>query len=229
MSICLKVIINMIAILLIEDMNKLILKILIILSIYSYNVYPQVKVADFGSQDEFFFGLANAPGHVEDELYDAWLEFAYKGGVAAYWNTPYPEYRLGFWSEPEVELDIAASTGVKVFRLGVDWSRLSPFGPGTNLCGSAAPCPRGVQDFEALERYKEIIKMARSRGMRVMLTLFHHSLPHWSMDDGGWANKRTIEDFMFFVKDVVEELSPYVDYWITFNEPSVFALSLIHI
>ena len=33
-----------------------------------------VKIADFG--DNFEFGLATAPAHVEDQLDDAWLAFA---------------------------------------------------------------------------------------------------------------------------------------------------------
>lgn len=38
-------------------------------------MFPCLFVAAEG-EDEFFFGLATAPAHVEDRLNDAWLQFA---------------------------------------------------------------------------------------------------------------------------------------------------------
>ena len=55
-----------------------------------------------------------------------------------------------------------------------------------------------------------------------MLTLFHFSLPAWVQDKGGWVNPSTVEHFLEFSKVVAQELHPFVDYWITFNEPQVF-------
>jgi len=37
-------------------------------------------LADFGP--DFYFGLATAPAHVEDDLNDSWLQFAKRGKVA---------------------------------------------------------------------------------------------------------------------------------------------------
>lgn len=69
-----------------------------------------------GADVPFFFGLATAPAHVEDGLDDGWLAFARSGGVAAWSNAPRPELRNAFWTRPEVELDLAASTGVQARR-----------------------------------------------------------------------------------------------------------------
>ncbi len=187
-----------------------------------FNNYP--VLASFGTQKEFFFGIATAPAHIEDELQDSWLKFAYSGKVAAFHQAYLPHERLRFWSEPEVELDLAASTGIKVFRMGVDWGRLVPHEPGSWNCGPTARCAAGVQNHKALERYKDIVEMARARGMRVMLTLFHHSLPNWSVEKGGWTHSDTTNEFISFASDVVQKLSPVVDSWVTFNEPAVFAL-----
>ena len=41
--------------------------------------------------DDFFFGLATAPTHVEDNLTDSWLEWAEEGHVAAWKNAGQPE------------------------------------------------------------------------------------------------------------------------------------------
>lgn len=69
-----------------------------------------------GIERPFLFGLATAAAHVEDELNDSWLTFAQAGKVAAFANTPRPELRNAFWTSPETEIDLAASTGVKVRR-----------------------------------------------------------------------------------------------------------------
>jgi len=39
------------------------------------------------------------------------------------------EDRLKFWSDPDKEVKLAKDTGVTVFRMGVDWSRIMPVEP----------------------------------------------------------------------------------------------------
>ncbi len=185
------------------------------------DVNPTDVIAEF--PENFLFGLANAPAHVEDNLNDSWLLFARGGGVRAWKTVPDPEARLMFWSQPEIELDLAARTGVKVFRMGIDWSRLCPDKPGS-IRGNGRLASSGVQDFEALDRYRQILAMIRERGMKPMVTLFHHSLPQWSVEEGGWTNPSTTKFYLAFAEDVVRELGPLVDYWITFNEPNTFTL-----
>ena len=40
----------------------------------------------------------------------------------------------------------------------------------------------------------------KGRGLKVMLTLFHHSLPPWALAYGGWADGRTVEYFVDFAR-----------------------------
>ncbi|KAL2921054.1 Beta-glucosidase-like SFR2 chloroplastic [Bienertia sinuspersici] len=136
--------------------------------------------------------------------------------VAAWHNVPCPEERLRFWSDPDTELKLAKDTGVTVFRMGVDWSRIMPNEPTGE--------PNEVVNFAAIERYRWIIHRARSYGMKVMLTLFHHSLPTWAGDYGGWKLEKTVDYFMQFTRLVVDSVSDVVDYWVTFNEPHVFCM-----
>lgn len=55
-------------------------------------------------------------------------------------------------------------------------------------------------NYAALERYKWIINLVRSHGMKVMLTLFHHSLPPWASEYGGWKLEKTVDHFMHFTR-----------------------------
>ena len=166
------------------------------------------------------FGLATAPAHGEDDLHDGWARFAEEGKVTAF-EVGKPCERLRFWSEPEVELDLVAESGAKVFRTGLDWTRLVPEDPrkGNKPCGSL----RTIQDTRAMEHYKHILKMVRSRGLKGMITMFHHSLPKWAIDDGGWTNHEIKDLFIDFAMDLMDEFSDLVDYWIPFNEPAIFA------
>ncbi|KAF8017748.1 hypothetical protein BT93_H2829 [Corymbia citriodora subsp. variegata] len=248
-----------------------------------------------GEGEEFFFGLATAPAHVEDRLDDAWLQFAEEnpcdkpesqqgpqtadavfasaagdGGsqqassfsknankivekkrplkvameamirgfekfveeeerdatsdedeachhnVASWHNVPHPEERLRFWTDPDTELKLAKDTGISVFRMGIDWTRVMPKEPVNGLKDSV--------NYAALERYKWIVHRVRSYGMKVMLTLFHHSLPPWAGEYGGWKMEKTVDYFMKFTMLVVDCVSDCVDYWVTFNEPHVFCM-----
>mmetsp|Transcript_36939 Transcript_36939/g.94463 ORF Transcript_36939/g.94463 Transcript_36939/m.94463 type:complete len:584 (-) Transcript_36939:63-1814(-) len=165
-------------------------------------------------------GLATAPAHVEDQLEDSWLPFARdKGGVAAWHNAVAPEDRLLFWTRPEDDLDLAADAKAEVLRLGVDWARLFPEAPAN---GSATE--PSEKQREVLARYTEILKMSQARGMKVMITLFHHSLPPWSAEAGGWPSERTIDDFVLFSRFVVDAMGPMVDFWTVFNEPHVYVM-----
>ncbi|XP_049935876.1 beta-glucosidase-like SFR2, chloroplastic isoform X2 [Nymphaea colorata] len=253
---------------------------------------------DVGAEVEehrFFFGLATAPAHVEDNLNDAWLQFAEErpcggtessqglqqadalmasasgdGGshqgkasgnekktrkrkplkiameamirgfrkyseqdeeeedrdeeenvdcehnVAAWHNVPHPEERLRFWSNPDTELRLAKDAGVSVFRMGIDWTRIMPTEPKNGK--------KETVDWAALERYKWIIQRVHHYGMKVMLTLFHHSLPPWAGDYGGWKMEKTVDYFMDFTSLVADSMWELVDYWVTFNEPHVFCM-----
>ena len=186
--------------------------------------------------DDFFFGVATAPAHIEDHLSDMWLQFAKadsKNGVRAWRNAGFPEMRLNFWSDYKTEIDLAHELGAKVFRMGVDWGRLVPTQPVTNCPGQLTECMPGVTDRAALAHYLEIVRYARSLNMSVMVTLYHHSLPIWLMNlkrdskgnasVGGWTSSDAIGYFNAFASDVVTALRADVDLWVIFNEPAIFA------
>ncbi|KAG2241605.1 hypothetical protein Bca52824_096412 [Brassica carinata] len=196
-------------------------------------------LADFTSHEhsegKFFFGLATAPAHAEDDLDDAWIRFAketpcsaedeedkramrkkkkVKLAVGAITKglakntrgrkiTLLPtEARLKFWSDPDQEVKLAKDTGVTVFRMGIDWCRIMPKEPTNGIKEAQSSFKRDEGDANA----------------------FHHSLPPWAADYGGWKMEKTVDYFMDFTRLVVDSMFDLVDSWITFNEPHIFAM-----
>ncbi|CAM6016116.1 unnamed protein product [Sphagnum balticum] len=147
--------------------------------------------------------------------YEKMTEPEEKHNVAAWQNAIHPEERVRFWSDPDTELKLAQGANQTFFRMGVDWSRIMPSEP-----------VNGIEsvDWKAVKRYRYIIERVLAHGMRVMLTLFHHSIPSWAAEYGGWREKKTIKYFLDFTRLVVEQYGDLIDYWVTMNEPHVFAM-----
>jgi len=74
----------------------------------------------------FILGVANAPGQVEDNLSDIWMDWGKQGNIRTWTQTKAPEERIKFWTKPEIELNLAQELGANSFRLGVDWGRVMP-------------------------------------------------------------------------------------------------------
>ena len=179
--------------------------------------------------EEFEFGLATAASHSEDNHEDSWLEYARRGGVRGFGRVADPESRLKFFSDPVTEIKLAQQAGVQIFRLSVSWNRLVPRRPDHQCLRHKCPV---IQNQEALARYKEIFALIKQHNMKLMLTLFHHDLPKWAIpsysDDAyatlGWTNPELVKQFYAFSTELLSEVHPYVDYLITFNEPTLFAV-----
>jgi beta-glucosidase/6-phospho-beta-glucosidase/beta-galactosidase len=154
------------------------------------------------------FGVANAPGQVEDQLSDIWSAWGAKGRIAGFRESPSPQDRLRFWSNPEIELDLARETGFTIFRLGADWGRIMP-------------APHAF-DEAALDTYRTIFRKIHDRGMKVYLTLMHHSLPPWLERRGGWLHDSARTHFEEFAHRMFIEFHSEVDAWMTFNEANIF-------
>lgn len=161
-----------------------------------------------------------------EKLLDPTLEGLMKGlenvtdeqkGVASHPTFSCLEEKPCSWSGPDRELHLAKDTNATVFRMGIDWNRIMPEEP---LDGFEKAINR-----KALDRYRCKIERVRAHGLRVMLTLFHQSLPSWACAYGGWKKDKTIDYFLQYTRLIVDRFYDLVDFWITFNEPHVFALS----
>jgi beta-glucosidase len=113
------------------------------------------------------------------------------------------------WNRWAEDLDLAASLGLSVHRISIEWARIEP--------------EPGRFDDEALARYVEMVRGIRARGMQAMVVLWHFTNPVWlSPGHSGWHSADAPAAFERYVRHVVPALAPHVDWWATLNEANTY-------
>lgn len=106
------------------------------------------------------------------------------------------------WRE---DVALMREIGLKAYRFSISWSRVIP--------------ARGVLNPKGVQFYRDLIEALCEAGITPMITLYHSDLPKWALDNGGWSNPETVEDFAAYARTMVENFSDKVTYWFTMNEP----------
>lgn len=115
----------------------------------------------------------------------------------------------GHYFSYEKDFDIAKSLGHNAHRLSIEWSRIEP--------------EEGKFNEEEIKHYKMVLIALKERGIEPFVTLWHWTLPLWVSEKGGFENKETIKFFARYVKKMSDVFSNDISFWITLNEPEVFA------
>jgi beta-glucosidase len=156
----------------------------------------------------FLWGTATAAHQVEgNNTNNNWWKWEQEGhtngsaAVAADWWG-------GRWRE---DFDRAAETGQNAHRMSVEWSRIQPT-PDT-------------WDEDALEKYRNMLRGLKERGIMPMVTLHHFTDPLWLADMEGWETEAVVPLFEKFVRKTVDALKEYCTLWCTLNEPTGYALN----
>lgn len=158
--------------------------------------------------DDFLWGVATAAHQVEgmNVNSDWWrweqipgkISDGSKSGMACDHYHRYPQ-----------DLDLAAGLKNNAHRLSIEWCRIEP--------------KEGEWSAEEIEHYRKVLQAVRARGMKVMLTLWHFTLPVWFSEKGGWERIDAVKLYIRYVRKVAMELGDLVDFWNTMNEPNVYA------
>lgn len=155
--------------------------------------------------ENFLWGSATSAYQVEGNNVNAdWWEWEQK-------NQP-PHLRSGVACDQynlyEQDFDLIKQLNHNAHRLSIEWSRIEP--------------REGEFNTSEINHYQKVLKALKDRNIKVMLTLWHFTLPQWVADLGGWENKKTVKLFERFIKKIAPELVDFVDFWITLNEPGVY-------
>jgi beta-glucosidase len=117
----------------------------------------------------------------------------------------------GFATRHAEDFALYVEHGLTHHRLSLEWARLEP-GPGR-------------RDPAEVERYREVLRSARDRGISVWGTLHHFSLPGWFADDqrGFLDEAAGLRTWLRHVDWVAETFGDLVHGWQPVNEPVVYA------
>lgn len=110
------------------------------------------------------------------------------------------------------DFDIAQSLGHTAHRFSIEWSRIEP--------------EKGIFNEKEIAHYREVIEALHERGIEPFVTLNHWTLPLWLSREGGWRARHAPEYFEQYVGKIVESYIHHdVRYWITLNEPEIYAIN----
>lgn len=165
---------------------------------------PPAPGARGGLGPDFLWGVAasgfQSEGHAPDSN---WMHY-----IDA--NSGWDRYRnsIDFRSRYPNDIALAASLGVKVFRIGIEWARLQP--------------EPGVWDEEGFAFYDRVVDDIVANGMEPMLTLDHWVYPGWEAERGGWRNPEMVADWLSNARKVVDRYTSRNPVWVTVNEPVAY-------
>lgn len=104
------------------------------------------------------------------------------------------------------DIALLQSLGVGAYRFSVAWPRVFPTG-------------RTVVNGAGLDFYDRLVDGLLAAGIAPWITLYHWDLPQPLEDEGGWAERPTVDAFVEFADVVSARLGDRVERWTTHNEP----------
>jgi beta-glucosidase len=115
-----------------------------------------------------------------------------------------------WWLLAEQDFERAEQMENNALRLSIEWSRVEPV--------------EGQWDSAALDRYRAMLMDLRRRHITPVVTLHHFTDPLWFAERNGFARVDNLRFFVRYVKHIVAALRDLCSFWITINEPNVYAI-----
>ncbi|WAA11340.1 GH1 family beta-glucosidase [Fervidibacillus albus] len=159
---------------------------------------------------DFLWGAATASYQVEGAANEdgrkpsIWDTFSRTPGKIK--NGDHGDVACDSYHRYEEDIEIMADLGINVYRFSVAWPRVIPDGV-------------GEVNERGLDFYRRFIDKLLDAGIEPILTLYHWDLPQALHDQGGWANRATVDAFVKYAEVLFKEFDGKVKYWLTINEP----------
>lgn len=122
------------------------------------------------------------------------------------------------WTKYPDDYALAEKFGLDGLRISLEWSKYQQDGPDT-------------YNEKVIKHDIEMIKELKRRGLNVTLCFYHHALPNWFVERGGFEKAENIQHFvnaaMHIFNHINEEVpfDPENDLILTLNEPAGYALA----
>ncbi len=163
----------------------------------------------------FIWGVATSAFQIEGAAHtdgkgeSIWDRFCRQPGAIA--DASNGDLACDHYHRLDADLDLIASLGVKAYRFSVSWPRVQPLG-------------QGAWNEAGLAFYERLVDGLIARGLQAHLTLNHWDLPQALQDQGGWANRATVQHFVAYALSIQQRLGAKLSSIATHNEPWVVAV-----
>lgn len=180
--------------------------------------------------EDFFWGASTSAHQVEGGNKNDWTVFENKNAISLAENAKKMNFFLDKFAQEaqkpsnylsgsaadhlsnfDRDFYMARKMGLTAYRFSIEWSRIEP------ECGKF--------DREAIAFYKRMIRVMRTYNIEPFVTLWHWTLPVWFAREGGFRNSKNIKYFLRFVKKITIELKDDVRFFVTLNEPEIYAMN----
>lgn len=180
--------------------------------------------------DNFYWGAATSSHQIEGNNDNDWSEWEKINAgrlaqIAKRKNWPdfilknYPnplqeenyisDRTCDYYNKFKEDFDIAKSLNHNSHRLAIEWSRIEP--------------EEGKFNEEEIEHYRQVVAALRERNIEPFITLWHWPIPIWLKNKGGFESDKIVNYFGRYAERMVSELKNDVKFWLTFNEPEIYA------
>jgi len=162
----------------------------------------------------FHFGVSTAAFQIEGAWNEdgkgpsIWDTFSHTPGKVL--NNDNGDLACDHYHRLDEDVNLISSLGVSHYRMSLSWPRLFPNGT-------------GKLNDAGVQHYVKEMKLLRSKGLKIMVTLYHWDLPQALEEHGGWLNSTSINAFVEYANASFAHFGPFVDSWVTFNEPWVIS------
>ncbi|XP_057971557.1 beta-glucosidase 18-like [Malania oleifera] len=201
--------------------NFIALVISLLLLVLPYSVLRPVKsyaeeISRSQFPDGFVFGAATSSYQIEGAFLEDgkslnnWDVFSHVPGNIEGGDNG--DVALDHYHRYLEDIELIHSLGVNAYRFSISWARILPRGR------------TGAINTAALMFYNNIIDHLLLKGIEPFVTINHLEIPQVLEDRyGGFLSPLVQEDFVHFAEVCFKKFGDRVKYWITINEPNVFA------
>jgi beta-glucosidase len=154
----------------------------------------------------FLWGVSTASHQVEGGNDNQWSAWEQAGRIK---SGDCCGDACDWWNNAEADFDLARDLGLNALRLSVEWSRIEP--------------EENHFDSRALLRYRQMLQELLQRGIQPIVCLHHFTHPRWFEQKGAFLSPDAPQVFERFARKVVDALGDLCSFWVTLNEPNVYA------
>jgi beta-glucosidase len=163
------------------------------------------------NNSQFMWGVATSAYQFEGGIENDMSEWEQLGKFRTEHINPKYDVASDHWTRWQEDIELLQQLKVNTYRFSIEWARVEP--------------EPGVFDQSALDQYRHMILKMRKYGIEPILTLLHFTHPVWFHKQVPWHKPESVDAFVNFSTKVIESLGDLVNWYITINEPVVWALA----